>query len=45
MDKSATLTWLRRISGDIASVTIKRLEDTLPSVSYTHLTLPTNREV
>lgn len=30
MDKSATLTWLRRISGDIASVTIKRLEDTLP---------------
>lgn len=30
MDKAATLTWLRRISGDIASVTIKRLEDTLP---------------
>jgi hypothetical protein len=30
IDKSATLTWLRRISGDIASVTIKRLEDTLP---------------
>ncbi|WP_223628850.1 CdaR family transcriptional regulator [Microbacterium sp. EST19A] len=30
MDKVATLTWLRRISGDIASVTIKRLEDTLP---------------
>ncbi|KIP94142.1 PucR family transcriptional regulator [Microbacterium sp. MEJ108Y] len=30
MGKSATLTWLRRISGDIASVTIKRLEDTLP---------------
>ena len=30
MDKSSTLTWLRRISGDIASVTIKRLEDTLP---------------
>ena len=30
MDKTATLTWLRRISGDIASVTIKRLEDTLP---------------
>ncbi|SEB70464.1 PucR family transcriptional regulator [Microbacterium hydrocarbonoxydans] len=29
MDKTATLTWLRRISGDIASVTIKRLEDTL----------------
>lgn len=29
-DKAATLTWLRRISGDIASVTIKRLEDTLP---------------
>ncbi|ALX67044.1 PucR family transcriptional regulator [Microbacterium sp. XT11] len=30
MDKAATLTWLRRISGEIASVTIKRLEDTLP---------------
>ncbi|WP_314648207.1 helix-turn-helix domain-containing protein [uncultured Microbacterium sp.] len=30
MDKAATLTWLRRISGDIASVTIKRLEETLP---------------
>ena len=30
MDKVATLAWLRRISGDIASVTIKRLEDTLP---------------
>ena len=30
MDKTATLTWLRRISGDIATVTIKRLEDTLP---------------
>jgi len=30
MDKAATLTWLRRISGDIATVTIKRLEDTLP---------------
>lgn len=30
MDKAATLTWLRRIAGDIASVTIKRLEDTLP---------------
>ncbi|SJN23815.1 Regulator of polyketide synthase expression [Microbacterium esteraromaticum] len=29
-DKAATLTWLRRISGDIATVTIKRLEDTLP---------------
>lgn len=30
MDKAATLAWLRRISGDIATVTIKRLEDTLP---------------
>ncbi|HWV50277.1 MAG TPA: PucR family transcriptional regulator, partial [Microbacterium sp.] len=30
MDKTATLAWLRRISGDIATVTIKRLEDTLP---------------
>lgn len=30
MDKAATLSWLRRISGDIATVTIKRLEDTLP---------------
>ena len=29
-DKAATLAWLRRISGDIATVTIKRLEDTLP---------------
>lgn len=29
-DKAATLNWLRQISGDIASVTIKRLEDTLP---------------
>ncbi|MCP2636848.1 helix-turn-helix domain-containing protein [Microbacterium sp. HD4P20] len=30
MDKDDTLAWLRRISGDIATVTIKRLEDTLP---------------
>ncbi|MBW9094705.1 helix-turn-helix domain-containing protein [Microbacterium jejuense] len=30
MDKTETLAWLRRISGDIATVTIKRLEDTLP---------------
>lgn len=30
MDKAATLAWLRRISGDIATVTIKRLEETLP---------------
>ncbi|MFD5214965.1 PucR family transcriptional regulator [Microbacterium sp. NPDC058345] len=30
MEKAATLAWLRRISGDIATVTIKRLEDTLP---------------
>lgn len=30
MDKAATLTWLRRISGDLATATIKRLEDTLP---------------
>ncbi|MBY6061133.1 CdaR family transcriptional regulator [Microbacterium esteraromaticum] len=30
MDKAATLAWLRKISGDIATVTIKRLEDTLP---------------
>jgi hypothetical protein len=30
MDKDETLAWLRRISGDIATVTIKRLEDTLP---------------
>jgi hypothetical protein len=30
MDKSDTLAWLRRISGDLATVTIKRLEDTLP---------------
>lgn len=30
MDKTETLSWLRRISGDLATVTIKRLEDTLP---------------
>ena len=30
MDKTETLAWLRRISGDLATVTIKRLEDTLP---------------
>ncbi len=30
MDKSETLAWLRRISGDLATVTIKRLEETLP---------------
>ncbi len=28
--KAETLTWLRRISGDLATATIKRLEDTLP---------------
>jgi hypothetical protein len=30
MDKTETLVWLRRISGDLATVTIKRLEETLP---------------
>ncbi|TDN92862.1 PucR-like helix-turn-helix protein [Microbacterium sp. BK668] len=30
MDKTETLAWLRRISGDLATVTMKRLEDTLP---------------
>ncbi|MBB2974487.1 DNA-binding PucR family transcriptional regulator [Microbacterium endophyticum] len=30
LDKAETLAWLRRISGDIATVTIKRLEDALP---------------
>lgn len=30
MDKAETLAWLRRISGDLATATIKRLEDTLP---------------
>ena len=30
MDKSETLAWLRRISGDLATATIKRLDDTLP---------------
>ncbi|MEI3844836.1 helix-turn-helix domain-containing protein [Microbacterium sp. CCNWLW41] len=30
MDKPETLAWLRRISGDLATVTIKRLEETLP---------------
>ncbi|GAA2589448.1 MULTISPECIES: PucR family transcriptional regulator [Microbacterium] len=29
-DKTETLAWLRRISGDLATVTLKRLEDTLP---------------
>lgn len=29
-DKAETLAWLRRISGELATVTIKRLEDTLP---------------
>ncbi len=30
MDKAATLSWLRRISGDLATATTKRLEDQLP---------------
>jgi len=30
MDKTDTLAWLRRISGDLATATLKRLEDTLP---------------
>lgn len=30
MDKPETLVWLRRISGDLATATIQRLEDTLP---------------
>jgi hypothetical protein len=30
MDKAATLAWLRRISGDLATATIQRLEETLP---------------
>ncbi|WP_322409031.1 helix-turn-helix domain-containing protein [Microbacterium invictum] len=30
MDKAETLAWLRRISGDLATATIKRLEDSLP---------------
>lgn len=30
MDKEETLAWLRRISGDLATATIKRLEETLP---------------
>ena len=29
-DKTETLAWLRRISGDLATVTTKRLEDSLP---------------
>lgn len=29
-DKAATLAWLRRISGDLATATIKRLEESLP---------------
>lgn len=30
MDKADTLAWLRRISGDLASATIQRLEESLP---------------
>ena len=30
MDKATTLAWLRRISGDLATATIQRLEETLP---------------
>ncbi|MGO3320763.1 MAG: PucR family transcriptional regulator, partial [Microbacterium gubbeenense] len=30
MDKQATLSWLRRISGDISTATLRRLEDSLP---------------
>ncbi|GAA1122803.1 PucR family transcriptional regulator [Microbacterium aurantiacum] len=30
MDRAETLAWLRRISGDLATATIKRLEDSLP---------------
>ena len=30
MDKTETLAWLRRISGDLATATIQRLEDSLP---------------
>lgn len=29
-DKTATLAWLRRISGDLATATLQRLEDSLP---------------
>lgn len=30
MDKQATLSWLRRISGDISTATLRRLEESLP---------------
>ncbi|WOF21464.1 helix-turn-helix domain-containing protein [Microbacterium betulae] len=30
MDKAATLAWLRRLSGDLATATLRRLEETLP---------------
>lgn len=30
MDKQSTLAWLRRISGDISTATLRRLEETLP---------------
>ncbi|GAA4765151.1 MULTISPECIES: PucR family transcriptional regulator [Microbacterium] len=30
MDKTATLAWLRRISGDVATAVLQRLEETLP---------------
>jgi hypothetical protein len=30
LDKAETLTWLRRITGDLATATIMRLEETLP---------------
>ena len=29
-EKAETLAWLRRISGDLATATIKRLEESLP---------------
>ena len=29
-EKAETLAWLRRISGDLATATVKRLEESLP---------------
>jgi hypothetical protein len=31
-EKAETLAWLRRISGDLATATIKRLEESLPTL-------------
>ena len=42
---TATLSFDRSKSDDLSSTIDEREKDTLKAVSYTHLTLPTNREV